>query len=485
VLTALGKATSQLREKLGESLTSLKKFDAPVEQATTSSLDALKAFTQGTEKRFAGHDDEAVAFFKKAVELDPNFAMAYARLATLYNNRIQIDIAEQYAQKAYELRDRVSKRERYYIEEKYASYVTGDLGEASKVVKAWSQDYPNDYIPHNNLAVYDSQTGKYEESLAEAQESVRLAPSNATSLGNVIDSYLRLGRLDEAQQSLDQTLGDNTERNIYHFYSFLVAYMRGDQAKMQADLDWSAKRPGESDYFEAESNIAAVEGRWRASVDYANKVIDIYSKQDRTENIAQWQAANGLFESQFGMCDQAKQWVTQSLATFRGRSNVGTAANILAACNDPRALQLMDDLQKKYPKDTPINSYSAPMTHALIEMNRGNTQAALDALQPAMQIELGSFCGFWCTYVRGSIFLKGKMGPEAAAEFKKIIDHRAVDPFSPAYPLAHLGLARASVLTADTSTARTEYQNFFAAWKNADQDLPILTEAKKEYDALK
>jgi len=485
VLTGLGKATAELREKLGESLTSLKKFDAPVEQATTSSLEALKAFTQGTEKRFAGHDEEATTFYKKAVELDPNFAMAYARLAVLYSNRTQIDLGEQFAQKAYELRDRVSERERYYIEEKYASYVTGDRDEAIKVLKAWVQDYPNDYIPHNNLSVNYAIAGKFEESLAEAKEAVRLAPSNATSLGNVIDDYLRLGRLDEAQQTLDQTLGDNTDRVIYHFYSFLLAYLRGDQTKMQADLDWNAKRPTESDYAEAESNLAAAEGRWRTSLDFANKVIDIYSKQDRKENIAQWQATNGLFESQFGRCDQAKQWVAQSLATFRGRANVGTAAFTLAACSDPRASQIIDDLQKKYPKDTPINSFAVPITHAFIEMNRGNTQAAIDALQPAMSLEFGNLCGLWCTYVRGSIYLKGKMGSQAAAEFKKILDHHSVDPLSPAFPLAHLGLARASALAGDSATARTEYQNYFAAWKNADQDLPILIEAKKEYEQLK
>ena len=485
VLTAIGKATAQLREKLGESLASLKKFDAPVEQATTSSLEALKAFTQGTEKRFEGHDDEAVILFKKAVELDPNFAMAYARLAVLYSNRTQIDIGEQYAQKAYELRDRVSKRERYYIEEKYASYITGDRDEAVKVLKQWVQDYPNDYIPHNNLSVNYGLAGKLEDALVESKEALRLSPTNATSAGNVIDSYLRLGQLDEAQQTLQETLGNNTDRTIYHFYSFLLAYLRGDQTKMQEDIDWMAKRPTEPDYAETESNLAAVQGRWRTSLDFANKVIDIYSKQDRTENIAQWQATNALFESQFGMCEQAKQQATQSLATFRGRANIGTSAFALAACNDSRALQLIDDLQKKYPKDSPINFYSVPMTRAFIEMNRGNTQAALDALQPAARFEFGNVSGLWCTYARGIIYLKGKMGPEAAAEFKKVIDHRAVDPLSPANVLAHLGLARASALGGDTAAARIEYQNFFGAWKDADKDLPIMIDAKKEYDQLK
>ena len=485
VLTALGKATSQLREKLGESLASLKKFDAPVEQATTSSLDALKAFTQGTEKRFGGRDDEAVAFFKKAVELDPNFAMAYARLAVLYTNRSQMDIGEQYAQKAYELRDRVSKRERYYIEEKYASYITGDRDEAIKVLKQWVQDYPNDYIPHNNLGVNYAMAGNFEDSLAESKESVRLSPTNATAMGNVVEDYLKLGRLDESQQSLQELLGNDTDRSLYRFYSFLLAYLRGDQVKMQEDIEWMAKHPTESDHAETEANLTAVQGRWRASLDFSNKVFEIYKKQDRTENIAQWQASNALYASQFGMCDQAKQQVDQSLSTFRGRINVGNSAFVLAACNDPRATQMIGDLQKKYPKDTAINFFAVPMTNAYIEMNRGNTQAALDALQPATKLELGSICGYWCTYARGSIYLRGKMGSEAAAEFKKIVDHRGLDPLSPAYVLAHLGLARAASLNGDAATARTEYQNFFAAWKDADQDLPILAEAKKEYEQTK
>jgi serine/threonine protein kinase/tetratricopeptide (TPR) repeat protein len=485
VLTALGKATSELREKLGESLASLKKFDAPLEQATTSSLEAMKAFTQGNEKRFAGHDEEAVALFKKASELDPNFALAYARLAVLFSNRNQADIGAQFAQKAYDLRDRVSNRERYYIEEKYTTYITGDREEATKVLTQWIQDYPNDYIPHNNLAVNYQLAGKFEDALAEAKEAVRLAPTNATSMGNIVEAYLRQGRLDEAQQSLDQLLGSDTDRSVYHFYSFLLAYLRADQAKMQESVDWMAKHPTESDYAETESNLAAVQGRWRASLDLSNKVYDIYAKQDRTENIAQWQATNALFASQFGMCDQAKQEASKSLATFRGRINVGNAATALAACNDPRALQLIDDLQKKYPKDTPINLVSVPATHVFIEMNRGNTQAALDALQPVAQYEFGNVCQLWCTYTRALIYLKAKMGPEAVAEFKRVIDHRALDPLSPLNVLAHLGLARASQLTGDTASARTEYQNFFAAWKDADQDLPVLIEAKKEYEQIK
>ena len=315
VLTALGKATSQLREKLGESLASIKNFDAPVEQATTSSLDALKAFTQGTERRFAGHDDESVPFFKKAIEIDPNFAMAYARLAVLYTNRSQLDIGEQFAQKAYDLRDRVSKRERYYIEEKYASYITGNRDEAIKVLKQWIQDYPNDYVADNNLGVNYALAEKSRD-LWPSSESVRLSPTNATAMGNVVEDYLRLGRLDEAQQSLQELLGNNTDRSLYRFYSFLLAYLRNDQTKMQEDLDWMAKHPTEPDYIETQSNLTAVQGRWRASLDFSNKIYDIYSKQDRTENIAQWQATNALFESQFGMCDQARQQATQSLANI-------------------------------------------------------------------------------------------------------------------------------------------------------------------------
>ena len=486
VLKALGKAASQLREKLGESLTSIKKFDAPIEQATTSSLEALKAFTQGNEQRNQGKQAESIPFYKRAIELDPNFGLAYARLAVTYSNLFQPELAAQYSQKAYDLRDRVSERERYYISEKYASYVTGDRDEAITVLQAWVQSYPNDYVPHNNLAVNYCLAGRNDECLKEAREAVRLSPNSITGIGNYLDAFIRLNRFDEARETLEQLLGKNPDRPAYRFYSLQLAVIRGDQETVRSDLDWMAKQTSDSDAFDGQANVAAFYGQWRKSLDLSRRSIDLLVGHDRKETAAQTEAITGFFASQLGLRDQAKQAAMRSLALAHGRLSLGAASLALAACNDAAQTQsVTEEMQKRFPKDTGDMLFIVPMTRALLEMNRGNTAAAIEATQPAMRFEFGLLAGTWLNYLRGQIYLRGKSGPEAAAEFQKLIDHRGLEPLSPLNPLAHLGLARASALVGDTGKARKEYQDFLAMWKDADQDLPILIEAKKEYEQVK
>jgi eukaryotic-like serine/threonine-protein kinase len=485
VLSALGKAATGIREKLGESLASVKKFDAPVEQATTSSLEALKAFTQANELRQSDRQVDAVPFLKKAIELDPNFAMAYARLGVTYNNLFQIDLAEQYSQKAYDLRDRVSERERYYIEEKYSSYVTGDRDEAVKILKAWVQDYPNDYVPHNNLAVNYSNAGRYEEALAEIKAAIRLNPNAPLGLGNYVEEYIRLNRFDEAQQVLEETLGQNKERGVYRFYAYLLGFIRGDQDAIKTNLEWFANDPTQPDFTDQKANIAAFHGQWRKALEFTNKSIDIHNRESRKENAAQEETFLASIAATFGKCTEAKDHAARALAVTEVKSVAGFTSLTYAFCNDPRGLTMAEELQKRYPKDTYVNFYVIPMTRAMSEMNRNNIAAAIDATQPVMRFELGNLPGFSLNYLRGLAYLKGKMGNEAAAEFKKILDHRGVEPASILYSLSHLGLARALTLTGDVSGARKEYQDFLAIWKDADADLPILIEAKKEYEQLK
>ena len=486
VLKALGKAASQLREKLGESLSSVKKFDAPIEQATTSSLEALKAFSQGNQQRIQGNQLEAIPFYKRAIELDPNFALAYARLAVIFNNFFQTELATQYAQRAYDLRDRVSERERFYISEKYVTYVTGDRDEVINILKAWAQSYPNDYIPHNNLSVNYSLTGQYEEALKEAREAVRLSPNNGTAQGNVVESFIRLNRFDEARQVLDQTVGQNPNRPVYHFYSYQLAFLRGDQATMKADDDWFGKQAPSPDAFDMQASAAAFYGQWRRSMDFTRRSTELHLSQDRKENAAQNETLVGFFDAVMGRCQPAKEDVARGLGLSRAKLGLTTAALALAYCNESgQAQTLIDELQKRFPKDTTTNAVLIPMIRAAMEMNRGNSTQAIQALQPAMRFELGNIPGLWLTHLRGQIYLRQKAGAEAAAEFQKILDHRGVEPASPLYPLAHVGLARAATLMGDTARARKEYQDFLALWKDADSDLPILIEARKEYEQLK
>ena len=486
VLKALGKAASQLREKLGKSLSSVKKFDAPIEQATTSSLEALKAFSQGNQQRIQGNQLEAIPFYKRAIELDPNFALAYARLAVIFSNFFQTELATQYAQRAYDLRDRVSERERFYISEKYVTYVTGDRDEVINIQKAWAQSYPNDYIPHNNLSVSYSLAGQYEEALKEGREAVRLSPNNGTAQGNVVESFIRLNRFDEARQVLDQTVGQNPNRALYHFYSYQLAFVRGDEATMKADLDWLGKQAPSPDAFDMQASAAAFYGQWRRSLDFTRRSTELHLSQDRKENAAQNETLVGFFDAVMGRCQPAKEDVARGLGLSRAKLGLTTAALALAYCNESgQAQTLIDELQKRFPKDTPTNAVLIPMIRAAMEMNRGNSTQAIQALQPAMRFELGNIPGLWLTHLRGQIYLRQKAGAEAAAEFQKILDHRGVEPASPLYPLAHVGLARAATLMGDTARARKEYQDFLALWKDADSDLPILVEARKEYEQLK
>ncbi len=486
VLSTLGKSASQLREKLGESLSSIKKFDAPIEQATTSSLEALKAFTQGNETWLKGHGREAIPFYKRAIEIDPNFALAYARLAVIYNNLFQTELASEYSQKAFDLRDRVSERERFYISEKYHSYVTGDREEATNVLKAWAQTYPNDYIPHNNLGVNYSRVGQYDDALKESREAVRLSPNNTLTQGNLVDDFMKLNRFDEARQILEQTLGKNPETGVYHDYSYQLAFLRGDADTMKRDLDWFAGHPTQTDFLNRQFDAAAYYGQWHKALDLSRRSTELSRSQDRKENAAQNEIYVAFLEAVFGNCPQAKESAARGLALSRGRIGVANAAIALALCNEPSQVQsLIDELQKRFPKDTPITGVMLPLIRAAMETSRGNAGHAIELLQPASRFELGGIAGFWMTYVRGQAYLRQRAGKEAAAEFQRILDHRGVEPLSPLYPLAHLGLARAAAVSGDVAKSRKEYQDFFAAWKDADSDLPILIEAKKEYEQLK
>jgi tetratricopeptide (TPR) repeat protein len=436
--------------------------------------------------RQKGNDLEAIPFYKRAVEIDPNFALAYARLAVIASNRGQTELARDYSQKAFDLRDRVSEREKFYIAEKYHSYVTGDREEAINVLKAWGQTYPNDYIPHNNLAVNYSFGGQLDEALKESREAVRLSPNNTTSQGNLVENFIRLNRFDEAKQVLEQTLGQNPDRGIYHFYSYQLAFIGNDQATMKRDLDWFSGKQTQPDFFDLQAGSAAFYGQWRKSLDFTRRSSELLMSQDRKENVGQNEAYVAFLEAAFGRCPQAKESAVRGLSHSRGIIGLHGAAVALALCNEQGQVQaLIDESVKRFPKDSISTNIMLPMIRAALETSRGNSAQAIQILQPAGRFELGGVAGFWMNYIRGQAYLRQGSGKEAAAEFQKILDHRGVEPLSPVFPLAHVGLARAAALTADNARSRKEYQDFFALWKDADADLPVLVQAKKEYEQLK
>ena len=489
VLRALGDAASKLREKLGESLSSIQKFDAPIEQATTSSLQALKAFSLGDEQRAKGHELDALPFYKRAVELDPNFALAYGRLAVDYSNAGQPELADEYAEKAFELRDRVSEREKFYISQHYYNFVTGELDKEIEVLKLYQQTYPRDFIPSNNLAVAYNLTGSYEQALKEAVEAIRLNQNFPNGYRLQGGAFTALNRFDEARAILEQTAKKFDDAPA-HFQLYLLAFYRGDAAAMQQQVDWTGGKPSEFAMVHLQSSAAGFVGQLRKARELSGHAVDMAEQRELKEVAAGYLSTDALIDAAFGNCRQATDETTKALTIARDRVSLSRSALALALCGDrERAQPLVDELAKKFPKDSYINVTWLPTIRAAIEIDDNNLAQAIQLLQTASRYELGAEAALWPVYVRGLAYLRQRAGAEAVAEFRKILDHKGVlaagNPVAPnslpLYPLAQLGLARAAALNGDTLTSRRAYQDFLALWQGADQDIAVLQEARREY----
>lgn len=486
VLSALGKAALALREKLGESLSSIKNHDVPIEQATTSSLEALKAYAMGNQARSQGKNDEEIRFFKRAIELDPNFAMAYARTAVYHGNRGEVEDALPYAQKAFDLRDRVSERERLYISEKYYNYVLGDADKAMEVLQTWTRLYPNDFIPHNNLALRYQQFGRYEDALKEVLEAVRLNPSNTAARDNLIGTFMALNRFDEASAALEELRALYPDGPAVHFNGYTLAFLRGDLATMEREAQWATGKSVEAEFLSMQASSAEALGQLKKGEELRKRAIEELKRQDRKDNAAQEFVGHAFRQSAYGKCPEAKANAASALALHRGRLTLSSASTVYGDCGDSTQSQaLLTEALKAYPNDTMLSGVFAPLIRAQIERTRSNPTEALKFLETVRRYDLGILVGAYNSYVRGLIYLDLRRGPEASAEFQNIIDHRGVDPMSELRPLAYVGLARAAALSGDVAKARTSYQNFFALWKDADADLPILIKARKEYEQMK
>jgi eukaryotic-like serine/threonine-protein kinase len=486
VLSSLGTAASNLRQKLGESLSSIKKYDVAIEQATTSSLEALKAFALGNEARSNGRTSESLKFYEQAVELDPNFAMAYARIGVHYGNQQQLETARQYVEKAFALRDRVSEREKFYISEKYYNYVTGELDKTLEVLQAWTAQYPNDYIPHNNLALNYMLVGRYEDAQKEARKAIEISPNNLSARENLFSSFVSLGRFDEAEKSANESARINPNSSSVFFNRFILAFLRRDKAGMEAHMASLGGKPEEGDALGAQAAAAMFYGKFKESERLHTRARDLFKSQERNENSAQATMSIALRQALLNRCDQAKQNVALALAFKRGRTILASAGLAVAICNDvEQAESLMDELSKLYPKDTIANTLIVPMMKAELELNRGNGAGALQILEALRPYDMGFLVGVGSVYMRGKAYLQQRMGKEAAAEFKRVIDNPGIDTLAVERPFSYLGLGRALVLTGDTAAARKAYQDFLALWKDADPDLEVLVTAKKEYEQLK
>jgi len=481
VLRALDDATAKIRRSLGESLASIRKFGAPIEQATTGSLDALKMFAQGDELRRQDKPGEAAAFFKRAIELDPQFTLALGRLAAVYANLKETGLAKQFAERAFQLRERTSERERLYLAARYYENVSGEAGKAIDNYEVWRNAYPRDWIPANNLANKYTDLGQYDKAIEAAREAVRLNPSHSFPYIVLARAYRSASRFTESKAVCESAIAKHLDGWDVHQILYEIAFAEGDSAAMQRQADWGAGKPTEDDALNYEAWAAAAAGRLRDSRELFRRAFTVATKNGHPDNAGAAVVSQGSVEAIFGNFEAAKERAAAALAV-EGAQVAEDAALVLAQSGDlARAESLADGLIRKDPLDTLVNEFHVPAIRAEVEIKRGRPERAVDLLRNCAPFELRNFT---VPYIRGTAYLAAHLGANAAGEFQKILRNQGVDPTSPYYPLAHIGLAQARALQGDKAVSRCEYEAFFASWKGADEDIPIFREARSAYAEL-
>ena len=490
VLNALGKAATKLRENVGESLSSIRKFDTPLEQATTPSLDALKVYSLAWKTRYAKGDTAALPLFKRAVELDPNFAVAYSSLAAVYSSLDEGGLAAECARKAYQLREKTSERERFRIEGFYYFNVTGELEKAAQTFQLWRQTYPRNTAPYAYLAIISGELGDYGKSLNEFREALELEPNELLNYANLCSAYVRLNRLDEAEAVYKQAEERNLDIEELLWYRYVLAFLKGDAAQMERLVSVAMGKPGEEDaLLPAQADTQAWYGRLNKARELTRRAMNSALNNDAKEAAARYQAEAALREVEFGNRDLARTEANAAIKLAPNRDVEVMAGLALALAGDTTGVEnLAAELDKTFPLHTQVQRYWLPTIRAAVALERKDPNRAVELLKETSAIELGDTGGpvmLAPVYVRGEACLAAHQGSEAAAEFQKILDHRGVVLNEPIGALAHLGLARAYALQGDTAKARAAYQDFSTLWKDADHDIPILQQAKAEYARMK
>jgi tetratricopeptide (TPR) repeat protein len=494
VLDALGKAASEIRSKLGESLGTVHKFDTPLEQSTTPSLEALQAYSLGW-RTMVGKSDfaAAVPFFQRAVSLDPNFAMAYSSLGNAYWSLGETNLGAENVRKAYELREQVSDRERFYIKCNY-QWATGDLEKAALAYELWAQTYPRDFTPPRNLAAIYGSLGQYDKALTESREALRLDPGSALSYLYLVESYLSLNRLEEARDTAAEAKAKRLDSPFMRLSLYELAFLQNDEAGMAQQVTWAAGKSAVEDLLlGSEADTAAYSGQLRRAREFSRRAVASAERAKEQETAATYEADAALREALFGHAAAAGERAGAALRLSTARDvQYGAVLALAIAADAARQTQiekLAADLDRRFPEDTMVEFNYLPTVHAQLAFNRKDYSKAIEALQSAAPYELGTPSGSWSptlypVYLRGEVDLAVHRGSEAVAEFHKILDHRGIVLNASIGALARLGLARAHALSGDTARSRDAYQDFLTLWKDADPDIPSLKEAIAEYAKL-
>ena len=477
VLKALGDAASKMRAKLGESLASIHKLDAAIEQATTSSLEAFRAYALGDAQRTRGAELESIPFFERAIQLDPNFAIAYGVLGVVYSNLGERTKSVEYSKKAFSLADRVSEREKLYIRGHYYSHVTRELDKSNEEWELMKKLYPRDPPARINLSLAYRTMGQYEKSANECREVLKTEPGFYNCWSTLAASLTDLDRLDEARSIAAQGLARGFQSESLHGITYRIAFLQGDAAEMERQVAWGRDKgaPGVS---VAQASVAVVRGQIRLADELTEKAIETAVLRRQTESAEAYRRGQLARDAMLGNC----VGVRRGEVDLQQRRTLVPLAASLAACGETaKAERIADALYRECPTDTLQNAESIPLVRALVALQEKKPAQAIELLKPAAPYEGAAR---EVTYTRGQAYLAAGSGVDAAAQFQTILDHPGTNRMNILYPLAYIGLARAAVLTGDRAKAKKAYQDFLAMWKDADKDIPVLIEARKEYEKL-
>jgi tetratricopeptide (TPR) repeat protein len=485
VLTSLGTAASRMREKLGESLASIQKFDVPLPRATTASLDALHAYSLALSEGLEVPRLAAIPQLQRAIDLDPTFAMAHAFMSGVYVNTYQSALAPTYSRRAFELRDRVSERERFFISWRYYRDAIQDWEKALELAQSWTATYPREAFAFNGLGAALIRLGRFEQSVTPFREAIRLDPKFVPAYGNLSAALLAINQIDEARTVLKQAAERRLDFIGARRLSYLLAFVQGDSTTMARELEASVGVGETNAAFGWQAHTSAFSGRITAAHEQFRRGIQMSLQGNFTEVAAQLTMEDAENHAVVGQCAEARREVSTGLELGRDNGTLEQASRVLALCGAGReALSLSSEVAKRFPDATLTNRVSLPVTAAAVAIEQGEPARGLALLEPVKGYDHAPSAEFWPVYLRGQAYLQLKDGRAAASEFENIVTHRGEVPASVLYPLAHVGLARAAAMSNDADKARKAYEAFFALWNGADSDLPVLRDARLEYSRL-
>lgn len=495
VLNALDRIAIKFRTRLGESLTTVKEHNTPLVEATTPSLEALKAYSAGWRVISSTGTAAGVPFFKHSIEIDPNFAMAHATLGLVYGDMGESSLGMESTTRAFQLQGHTSDRERYFINASYEFHATGNLEKTQEICDAYAKTYPREVVPLVFLTVVYISSGKYEEAIEESKKITEVDPDQAVGYSALANGYESVDRLQDAESALQQASQRKLEMPDYFAQRYDIAFLKSDEAGMEREIALSQGKSGVEDWVADRQAFAlAYFGQLREARRESRRAADLAKQSTQQERAALYEAAAALREGFFGNAPEAKRSALAALELSNGREVAyGTALALALAGDSERSQRIADDLESRFPEDTSVKFSYLPTVRALLALNHAEPSRAIELLQVAAPYDLGSprstfhgsFGALYPIYFRGEAYLRLRKCKEAAAEFQKILDHRGIVVSDPIGALGRLQLSRALAANGDFAGAKAAYERFFSLWKNADANLPVLKDARVEYSKLK